>query len=65
MNHFEVHLMVEVRSKLQSIQDGNLVKVFLWEKGKMANVIFRRVFFGMSSDVPALKVSVFASDFEF
>ena len=34
MNHL-AHLMK--RSRLQSTQDGNLVKVFLWEKGKMAN----------------------------
>ena len=31
----------------------------------MANVMFRQFFFGMSSDVPALKVPVFAMDFEF
>ena len=31
----------------------------------MVNVMLRRVFFGMSSDVPAFKIHVFASDFEF
>ena len=56
---------IEVDSKV--LIDDNLVKVLLWEKGKMANVmleIYRRVFFGMSSYIPAFKVCVFASDFE-
>ena len=56
------------RSRLQSTQNGNLNKVFLWEKGKMAKCNFRnfrRFFFGMSSDIPACKVCVFANDFEF
>ena len=38
------------------------------KNGKVANAMFKILdafFFGMSSDVPALKVGVFARDFEF
>ena len=35
------------------------------QSGKYNDRHFRRVFFGVSSDVPAFRVRVFASDFEF
>ena len=52
----------------QSTQDGNLVKVFSREKGKMANVMLKTLdifSFTMSSDARAFKVHVYASDFKF
>ena len=56
------------KSRFQSTQGSNLVKAFWYEKCKMSNVMLdiSDVFvFGMSSNVLAFKVSVFASDFEF
>ena len=57
MYHFEAHLMVSSSEVYRpfSTQDDNLVKVFLWDKGKIAIVmldILDGFFFGMSSDVP-------------
>ena len=52
---------------LQSTQYSNLIKVTFirkWQNGECNVRNFRRFFFGMSSDVPAFKVRVFASDFE-
>ena len=48
-------------------QDGHYSQYFNEEKTKMANVmleIFDVCFFGMSSDLPAFRVRVFADDFE-
>ena len=38
MNHFEAHLMI---SSTEDTQDGNMVKLFLWEKGKMVNAMLK------------------------
>ena len=37
MNHFEALMVSSGEKRLQSSQDGNLVKGSLLEKGKMAN----------------------------
>ena len=65
MNHLESHLMV-LSSRLQSAQDGNL-KYFDEKKSEITAYVinFRRLFFVISSDVPAFKIPVFASDFKF
>ena len=67
MNHIDVYLKVSLRkvdSKVQKVE----IKHFDAKKCKMANVMlenFATFFFGMSYDVRAFKVSVFASDLEF
>ena len=50
-----------------STQGGNLAKVFFMRKrqnGECNVRNFWRLLFGMSSDIPAFKVCIFASDFE-
>ena len=53
----------------KNTQDGNLVNIFSWGKKKQnsdCNVrTFRRFLFGMSPDVPIVKVCVLTGDFKF
>ena len=53
--------------KSTSTQDGNLVKVFSGEKKQNGDCNvrnFRRFLFGMSPDVPTVKVCGLTSDFK-
>ena len=70
MNHFEVHLMVssrEVDSKVlkMAIQYEYFFFLIKKQNGESNVRNFRRFLFGMSLDVPALKVHVLTSDFKF
>ena len=69
MDHFEACLMV-VSQKWDSkeLRMAILVKVFSWEKSKMATAILPILdffSFEISSEAPAFKALIFASDLEF
>ena len=66
INHFEAHLIASAKTVDFKVL-RMAVEVFVWENGKVANVMLEisDTFFNMSADVPLFQVHVFASDFEF
>ena len=61
-----MHLMISSR-EVDSLRVQLSERIFMRKRqNSECNVEnFRRFFFGMSSDVPAFKVCIFASDFKF
>ena len=68
MNHFEAHLMVSSKEIDSKVLRMSIKFKYCYEKrqnGECNVRNYRRVFFGMSSDVPAFNVRVLDSGYEF